>query len=266
MIRSTLPSLARRLAATSLTLLAPGAAVAAAAGTSGRGLPLAVWLLLLAPFVALGVGLHLVVARAVKQALLRWAPLPRGEQRIAGYERAVHDSVEPAMQAVIVLAFAAGAMLWAAAYAASALAWGCAAVTLLGAVVLDIALWQRVEVGAEHVWFQRRLFGTVHQVVVDNVRDVTIEQQDVAGLSLRHGRDNAIVRLKLRLKDRHVVALPKTGAYRGRADVEAVAACIEERLKSLRAEAAMRPKDADSDLKRALRRLRRNMASAANAA
>ena len=246
----------------SATLFAPPAAFAAAASASyGRGLSLVVWLLLLPALVALGLGLHLVASRAAKQALSRWAPLPRGEHRIAGYERSVHDSVEPAMQTIVVLAAAGGAMLWAGAYTASTLAWGCAAVTLLAAVGLDLALWQRVEVGAEHVWFQRRLFGTVHQVLIENMRDATVEQQDVGGLSLRHGRHNATVRLKLRLKDRHVAALPKTGASGGRADVEAVAARIEERLRSLRAEAAVRTKSADSDLRRALRRLRRNTAA-----
>lgn len=237
----------------------------AAAPAAGRGLSLFVWLLLLPPLLLLGLGLHCVAARAIKQALLRWSPLPRGERRLAGYERSVHDSTEPALWAVVALALTGGAMLWAGAYWLSALAWGLAAAALLAAVALDLVLWQRVEVGDEFVWFQRHLGGTVHQLLIENVRDASVEQQEVGGFSLRHGRDNATVRLRLRLTDRHVAALPKTGACAGRAAVEAVAAHIEQRLASLRAEAAVRRQQPDSDLKRALRRLRRNTAAAAQA-
>jgi hypothetical protein len=165
----------------------------------------------------------------------------------------------------VALAIVGGAMLWAGAYWASPLAWGIAVTVLVAALALDLASWQRVEVSAEHLWFQRGLGGKVHQVLIENIRDVHVEQTEVGGLTLRHGRDNATVRIKLRMRDRYVAALPKAGAYSSRADVEHVAAMIDERLVSLRAEAAMRPADADRDLKRALKRLHRD-ATAAQAA
>jgi hypothetical protein len=169
------------------------------------------------------------------------------------------------MQAVVVAAFAAGILLWIGAYGGSWLAWALAACALLAALALDVALWERVDLSHEHLWFQRGLAGRVHQVLIENIRDVKVQQADVRGLTLRRGRDNAYVRLKVRMRDRHVAALPKTGAYSGRGDVELVAAMIEERLASLRAEAAMRPVDPDLKLKRALKKLRRN-ADAAQAA
>lgn len=222
-------------------------------------LPLAVWLLLLVPALALGLGLHAVVARALKTALARLAPLARGEARLAGYERAVYDSIEPAMLTVALLALAGGAALWFGAWQASPSAWWLAASALLAAVALDVTLWQRVEVGAEHVWFQRSLGGTVHQVLIDNIRDAGVEQRARRGFTLRHGSRSPQVRLKLRMKDRHVVALPKTGVRGGLPAVERCAACIDERLAALRsAEAARRDGVPDYELKRSLRRLRRN--------
>lgn len=222
-------------------------------------LPFAVWLLLFVPALALGLGLHAVVSRALKAALVRLAPLARGEARLAGYERGVHDSVEPAMLAVVLLALAGGAALWVGAWQAAPSAWWLAASALLAAVAFDITLWQRVEVGAEHVWFQRSLGGTVHQVLIDNIRDASVEQSERRGFTLRHGLRSPQVRLKLRMKDRHVVALPKTGVQAGLPAIEHCAACIDERLAALRsAEAARRDGVPDYELKRALRRLRRN--------
>ncbi len=49
------------------------------------------------------------------------------------------------------------------------------------------------------------------------------------GFTLRHGRNNAVCRLMLRLNDKHVVALPKTDANSGLADVEAVANHVRAR-------------------------------------
>lgn len=244
-----------------LWLLLPAAPTSALAAAPGRGLSMWIWVLLLPPTLALGVGLHAALARAVKLAVKRWAPLPRGEPRLAGYERTVHDSVDAPMQAVVGLAIVGGAALWFGAAMASPFGWTLAAITLFGAIALDLARWQRVEVGIEHVWFQRGLAHNVHQVLIENIRDASIELADVSGLTLRHGRDNATVRLKLRMKDRFVAALPKTGAYAGRAAVENVVRHIDERLASLRAEAAVRPVDPDRRLKRALKRLHRDPAA-----
>ncbi len=236
--------------------LAPANALALACRPM-KTLPLPVWLLLLVPMLALALGLQFVAARAIKQVLARFAPLARGERRVAGYERAVHDSTEPSMQAVVLLALAGGVALWCGAWLASVAAWWLAAAALLAATALDVALLQRVEIGDEHVWFQRGLSGTVHQMLIDNIRDTSIDQGERCGFTLPHGRDNRSVRLKLRTKDRRVVALPKTGTHGGIAAIEEAAARIDERLAELR-EVEARRRTPDHDLKRALRRLKRN--------
>lgn len=247
------PRLVRLVGALPLFATAP-----ALAAEPGRGLPWFAWLALLLPLVALAVGLQLTIATIVKQALIRLAPLARGEPRIAGYESSVVESVDIASRAVLLLAACAGLALWAAAAFASPAAWSLTALLLGAGLALDLLRWQRVEVGTDHVWFQRGLHRTVHQVLIENIRDVAIEQADLAGPTLRHGlRGAGTLRLKLRMKDRHVAALPKAGRASGRFGVEAVEAYVRERLASLRAEAAMRPVDPDHDLKRALRRLRR---------
>jgi hypothetical protein len=254
------PSLrAPRLAVGALAVATPACALAADA--VGRGLSFGTWVLLLPVAIAFGLGLHSCAARTLKAFLSKLRPLAVSEPAIAGYERGVYDSTQPAMLLVATVAIGGGAMLWYAAYTAQTLAWlGCVGLLLL-AVLLDIALWQRVEVSADYVWFRRGFAGSVHQVVIDNIRDVTIEREP-AGLTLRRGVRSVSVRLKMRMKDRYVAALPKAGHAD---DVAAVARQIDHRLATIRVEKAARPVDPDRKLRRALRKLQREQAQPASA-
>ena len=99
----------------------------------------------------------------------------------------------------------------------------------------------------------------VHQVLIENIRDVHVEQTEVGGLSAaprprqRHRAPQAAH------ADRYVAALPKTGAYSSRADVERGG---HDRARWRRCVPKQRcdAGDADRDLKRALKRLRRDAA------
>lgn len=239
-LRATLQSM-NRAARASLHAFALAATVwplaghAAQAPAAGRGLPHALWLLLLLPMMALGLGLHALAARALKEALHRFAPLATTETELVRYERRVYHSTEPAMLAVVALALAGGIGLWWGAYAMSTAGWSVGGVLIAAAVLWDLWSWQRVTAGEENVWFQRGLRGTVHQVLIENIRDFQLEEQEAPGLSLR-GTNNVTVRLKLRMRDRHIAALPKTDAGGGgREAVVAMAQHIDARLAQIRA-------------------------------
>jgi hypothetical protein len=63
-------------------------------------------------------------------------------------------------------------------------------------------------------------------LAIDNIRDLAVDEEDDPGLTLRSlipGRRNTVCRLRLRLQDKRIVALPRTDAARGLADVESVA-------------------------------------------
>jgi len=207
----------------------------AAAAEPGRGLPLGLWLVLLPPMLALGLGLHWTIARGLKELLRRARPLAIGEPEIAGYDRAVYHSTQPAMLAVVALAAGAGVALWVGAYAASLIGWSSAAIFVVAALALDLWHWERVALSAQYVWFQRGLAARVHQVLIDNVRDARVEERAARGLTLR-GRANRTVRLQLRMRDRIIAALPKTDAANGgREAVEAIAELINEQIAHIRA-------------------------------
>src|SRR5262249_54410782 len=149
------------------------------------------------------------------------------------------------------------AILWAAAFA------------LLGvAVTVDVLRWERVAASAQNLWFQRGYRNRVHQVALENIRDVSVEETEGEGITLGHGRSNRLVRLSVRMKDKRVVALPKTDAAGGLEAVEAVANHVRLRIAQLRdaGKRAVRPASAqvaaqDDELRHALIRLRRNAAN-----
>jgi hypothetical protein len=141
-----------------------------------------------------------------------------------------------------------------------------------------VSLWERVAVSGHNLWFQRGFHGRVHQVALDNIRDLSIDETAARGFTLRHGRNNRLVRLQVRMHDKRVIALPKTDPDTGLDAVEAVANHLRMRLQQLRdrdlaqtkriARTAERPSipeadaaDApDEDLRRALSRLRQGPA------
>jgi hypothetical protein len=220
--------------------VAPACALAA---QPGRGLPMAVWFALLLPMMALGLGLHAVVAMAIKGMLRRFKPLANTEPEIAGYDRSVYHSSDPVMLTVVAIAALGGVGLWYGGYAVSESGWYAGGALVWLAVAVDLWFWQRVTVSAEYVWFKRGLRGRVHQVHIENVRDAHVEEEEAGGLSLR-GTRNTTVRLKLRMRDRHVAALPKTDARGGgREAVAQVAQLVGERIARAKAAKPVRNED-----------------------
>ena len=229
-------------------------------------------LALLLPFlVAFGVAGHALVSRVVKVVLWAWHPLATGEPEAACYERKVYHTGVRSMLEIAVLAAIAGFVGWLALATNSRWLWGGAGMLLAGALALDLLRWERVSVGANNLWFQRGLGSTVRQVALENIRDVAVQESESGLFTLRHGRRGRLVRLAVRMKDKRVVALPKTDAAGGREAVEALANQMRMQLAQLRARevsermragsrAAPQPAD-DAELRRALRRLRRGAAA-----
>ena len=66
----------------------------------------------------------------------------------------------------------------------------------------------------------------MHQIVLDNIRDCSVEESDGHGFTLRHGRRNRLVRLSVRMHDKRVVVpglLNRAGALAGQHSPRAVA-------------------------------------------
>jgi hypothetical protein len=187
------------------------------------------------PFaLAFGLVAHAGVSRAVKLVLWAWSPLASGEPEAASYERRVYHTADRPMMQVAAAAALAG-LPWLVAMAGGGSGWwwvGCLAV--LAVVGLDVLMWERVAVSAHYLWFQRGFRGKVHQVAMENIRDGSIEETEVRGFTLRHGRHNKLVRLQVRLSDKRVIALPKTDAHNGFSSVEAVDTYLRMRLQQLR--------------------------------
>jgi hypothetical protein len=231
-----------------------------------------VQVLLALPFLlALGVAAHALIARAVKAVLWAWAPLATGEPEAAAYERRVYHTADRRMLEVIGAAAGAGFVMWLAMLLDVGLLWLAGVLVLGGAVVLDVLRWERVAVSGHNLWFQRGFRSTVRQVALENIRDVSVEESETQGFTLRYGRRNRLVRLMVRMADKRVVALPKTDAHAGLEAVEAVANHVRLRLQQLRdrerARGASSPRAApdragDDELRRALRKLRRSAAAA----
>jgi hypothetical protein len=196
---------------------------------------------LMLPFLlALGVAGHAALSRALKAVLWSWAPLATGEPQSAAYERQVYHTADRPMQEVVALAAAAGLLLWLALVTGHVAWWPLPLAVFVAALGLDLLRWERVAVSANHLWFQRGWHGRVHQVALENIRDVNVSETDGHALTLRHGRRGRLVRLAVRMSDRRVVALPKTDAANGAPAVAAVAHQLRLRLAHLRDRAARR--------------------------
>jgi hypothetical protein len=189
----------------------------------------AINVVMLPVMLAFGVGLHAVIARSLKTVLAAARPLASGEPEACGYERRVYHTAAPQMLGVVGAALASGLLLWGGYVTGSGWLGTLGVLGVLGAVGLDLWWWERVTASATYLWFQRGFRGHVHQVLIDNIRDLSVDETEAGGFTLRHGRNNAVCRLMLRLEDKHRVALPKTDAYSGLADVEAVANHVRAR-------------------------------------
>lgn len=206
-----------------------------------RGAVKIVQLVLLLPFMlAFGVAGHAALSRMIKAVLWSWQPLASGEPEAATYERRVYHTGDRPMLEIVGVAAGAGLVLWFGVITGWNALWATAFATLGWAVVLDLLRWERVAVSASNLWFQRGWRGRVHQVALENIRDVSVEEIDGHGFTLRHGRHNRLVRLTVRMKDKRLVALPKTDAATGLDEVEAVANHLRLRLDQLRSRDAVR--------------------------
>ncbi len=222
--------------------------------------------------VAASAATHYLTSRAAKAVMWSVSPLSTGEPQAFTYERDVYRTAETTTLQIVGAVLAAGVVVWLGGVtgwtwltALGLLAW-------VGAVAYDLRRWERVAVSANNLWFQRGLGQKVHQVAFENIRDANVEERDTRGFTLRYGARNRICRLQVRMKDKRVVALPKTDAHSGLSDVEAVANQLRLRLRQMedrasvkRAEdagheaaqaAAQTPSAGDAEIRRALRRLR----------
>jgi hypothetical protein len=225
------------------------------------------------PFLlALAVAGHVLLSRGAKAIAAAASPLATGELEVGGYERRVYTTTDRAMLEIVALALASGLVMW------IGMTWNLVSVgvlgflMLLGAVALDLARWERVTVSANYVWFQRGFGRKVHQVAIENIRDVTVVEGEVQGFSARYLNRNRMCRVNMRMKDKRVVALPKTDAYGEFEAVEALANHIRTRQQlagdreavkrsgvegsEAAARAAQEPGSSDRELMRELRRLR----------
>jgi len=234
----------------------------------------AVNLFLALPFLlALALAAHAVIARAVKAVLWSWSPLATGEPEAFTYERRVYHTADAAMMQIVAIACVAGVLFWLGMATGSGWLWTAGVLVLLGAVAVDVFRWERVATSANNLWFQRGFGRNVHQVAIENIRDLSVEETEARGFTLRHGTRNRFARLQLRMADKRVVALPKTDAYTGLDAVEAVANHLRMRLQQLEDRQALRrssheatataqavaerPPGGEDELQLALKRLRK---------
>lgn len=214
----------------------------------------------------------------VKAVLWSWSPLATGEPEAAAYERKVYHTAEPAMSRIVAIALLSGLLFWLAMAVPRGGGWCVAAgiVAMVAAIVLDVRDWERVAASAGSLWFQRGYRGTVHQIVYENIHDVTVDESQARAPTLR-GLEAPIARLTIRTADKRVVALPKTDARNNLEQVEAVANHVRQRLDQLTQRQALKQSSAkasraaaavaaetprkDDDLRVALARLRAKSAS-----
>jgi len=234
-------------------------------------------LVLALPFtLALGVAGHAVLSRGVKVVLWAWSPLATGEPEAASYERRVYHTADMPMMQIVAASAATGLLPWIGLATGAAVWWFIGLLALSAVIALDVLRWERVAVSGHNLWFQRGFRGKVHQVVMDNIRDASLEEMDAGGFTLRHGTHNRLVRLQVRMSDKRLIALPKTDASSGLQAVQAVADFLTMRLQQIRdRDLARKPSLADlpppgamsdplatkeEDLRRALARLRKHAA------
>jgi hypothetical protein len=210
----------------------PSAAQAATRSTSGFA-SFSTWLML--PFlVAFAVAGHIFIGRGAKALAASFQPLASGELELAGYERNVYGTSDRAMLEVVAVPIVAGLVIWLGVGLSFGWLITLGVFGVLGAVVFDMARWERVSVSASYVWFQRGFAGKVHQVAIENIRDVSVVEEDGLLPTLRHlNRGNRVCRLLMRMTDKRAVALPKTDAETQLDAVENAANQVRWRLQAL---------------------------------
>jgi hypothetical protein len=226
---------------------------------------------------AIAVAGHVLLGRGAKALAAAWSPLATGEPEFSGYERRVYGTADRAMLEVAGAVLAAGVVLWLGMVFGKGWIGFLGFLALLGAVAFDLYRWERVTVSANYVWFQRGLGHKVHQVAIENIRDVTVTDVEAKGFTLRHLERNRICRLTMRMNDKRVVALPKTDAQSELDAVETLANHIRTRQQlagdreavkrssaqgsQAAVEAAQQPSSIDREMLRELKRLRQQAQS-----
>ncbi|MBX3626114.1 MAG: hypothetical protein KF892_13955 [Rhizobacter sp.] len=230
------------------------------------------------PFLlAIAVAGHILLSRGAKALASAVYLLATGEPEAVGYERRVYGTADRAMLEIVALVLASGVVMWIGMTWKLGWVGALGVLMLLGAVALDMARWERVTVSASYVWFQRGLGHKVHQVAIENIRDVSVVEAEAPGYTLRHLNRNRTCRLTMRMNDKRVVALPKTDAHGEVEAVEALANHIRSRQQlagdrqavkrsadqgsEAAARAAREPTTADREMLRELRRLRKQAQS-----
>lgn len=232
----------------------------------------------------LAIALHVLASRGAKAVVSAAEPLGQGSAEGAGYGRSLYGTPGRASHEVVGIVLAAGALFGVAAVSGWSLVWFLGLLAVGGAVALELRRWERVAAGPAGVWFQRGMRQRVHHVRLDDIRDLSVQEEDIPGFSWRHGKRNRMCRLNLRLANGKVVALPKTDAWADLDAVEAVANQVRSRQELSRERVAreggragvapgrpsadeqpdattagtVAPVADDNDLKRALRRLQRS--------
>jgi hypothetical protein len=182
---------------------------------------------------ALAIGAHVLLGRIAKWLAGAISPLATGEEEAVRYQRDVYGSVEREVLEVVGVVLAGGVLLWLGSTFAPSWLINFGVVLVLAAVVLDLLRWERASASANFVWFQRGLTRKVHQVAIENVHDVSVQEEDTRGFTLRHATNNRMCRVHLRLKDKTIVSLPRTDAHRLLDDVETLANHVRARQQML---------------------------------
>jgi hypothetical protein len=181
-------------------------------------------LLLTLPFMlGLALGMHWFVSRTAKAVAWAASPLATGEAEAYRYERRTYQTAHAEMLQVIALALCGGLLFWVALQWGMGWLWTVGGLLVAAAVALDLWVWERVSASANFLWAQRGLRGEVKQVAIENIRELSVEEEDAGGFTFRHGLKNRLSRLQVTLADGEEVELPWTDAYTGFDDVEAMA-------------------------------------------
>jgi hypothetical protein len=186
---------------------------------------------------------HAALSRLTKALLWAWSPLTRDEVEVHVYQRAVYRTADPTLRPVLGAVAAAGlawglGLVWHSAFSSWLMFAGVMAI--MAALVMDIQRWERVAVTANSVWFQRGFGHNVHQISLNQVMEVLVQEKDEQGATLRRWRNNRSARLTIRMPDKRLVSLPKTDAFSGLRAIEKMANFLHHRLQQSR-EASVAP-------------------------
>ena len=227
------------LAAASISPLSLAAGSAGSVGSVLLKLPL---------LIGAAVGAHLLISRAAKWFVGVTSPLASGEEEAVRYQRDVYGTADRETLEIVILVLVSGVIMWLGATFAPRWVGAVGAGLVFGAVVLDMMRWERATASANFVWFQRGLKRKVHQIAIENIREVAVHEEEASGFTVLHGKRNRICRVHLKMQDKHILALPRTDSPRGLDDVEALANHVRARLLLLGERASIERAERDSDL------------------